>query len=168
MPGPTVEWIPREGPPEEISVVIDERMCCSTLLRVERLSPTRFVVADMLYLNGRYVWATHSFAQRYRWIRDLLEEFHTAELCELVHKDELEEVPIKGWESYSDSPGLAGCYQPLPSMVPMRWHPTEHPDVWKNGPHRLEVTTLALAERLRRNPVVYSRIFEGKAETLLS
>ena len=167
QPGPTVQWIPREGQPETLSMVIDERMCCGTLLRVERLSPTRFVAADMLYLNNRHVWSSHSFAQRSRWLFDLLEEFHTGELAQLVHKDDLEEVPIKGWESYTDAPGLMGCYEPLPPMIPMKWTPTELPDVWRNAAgHLLEVRTLESLQKLRKHPIVPSRVYEGRVEIL--
>lgn len=166
-PGPRVEWIPREGPRQEISAVIDERMCCSTLLRAERLSPTRFLVADMLYLNGRYVWATHSFAQRSKWVRDLLAEFHTMELAELWHKDDVEPMPVRGWEHYTDSPGMAGCYEALPPMTPTKWRPTDHPDIWVNAAgHRLEVRTLELSKRLRKNPIIPSRFHEGRVEIL--
>lgn len=40
LPG-EIKWIPREGSPEVISAVVDDRLCCGTLLRAERLSPTR-------------------------------------------------------------------------------------------------------------------------------
>lgn len=40
LPG-EVKWIPREGSPEVISAVVDDRLCCGTLLRAERLTPTR-------------------------------------------------------------------------------------------------------------------------------
>lgn len=168
LPGPTIEWIPREGPKELMSVVLDERMCCSTLLRAERLSPTVFVVADMLYLNGRYVWETHSYQQRSKWLRDLLAEFHTGELGQLVHKEDLGHVPVRGWECYNSSAGQQGVYIPLPPMVPMKWHSTEEPDVWTNATGaRLMVRTLEQVKRLRKNPVVPSRVLEdGTAEIL--
>lgn len=168
LPGPTVEWIPREGPKELLSVVLDERMCCSTLLRTERLSPTVFVVADMLYLNGRYVWETHNFQQRSKWLRDLLAEFHTGELGQLIHKDDLGEVPIRGWECYNGSAGQQGVYIPLPPMVPMKWHPTEEPDVWMNATGaKFLVRSLEQQKRLRKHPVVPSRVLEdGTAEIL--
>lgn len=169
MPGPTVEWIPREGDKEELSIVIDERMCCSTLLRAERLSATTFVVADMLYLNGRYIWETHTFAQRSKWLFDLLEEFHTKELGHLLHKDSMEPVPIRGWEYYSNTPGMIGSYVPLPPMVPMKWSPTDQPDIWKNAAGiTFRVRTLEEMKRLRKNPIVPSRILEGRVEILAS
>jgi hypothetical protein len=57
---------------------------------------------------------------------------------------------------------------PLPPMVLTKWSPTEHPDVWVNARgERLEVRTLALSQRLRKNPVVPSRLFDGRVETLL-
>lgn len=167
QPGPEVKWISRDGPAETISMVVDERMCCGTLLRVERLSPTRFVAADLLYLNGRYVWASHSFEQRSRWLRDLLEEFHTGELAQLVHKEDLEEVPVKGWEYYTACLGVAGFYEPLPPMVPTKWSPTELPDVWRNSAgHILEVRTLEALQKLRKHPVLPSRFHEGRVEIL--
>ena len=166
-PGPTVQWIPREGVPEEISVVIDERMCCSTLFRVERLAKTRFVLADMIYLNGKHVWQTHSFAQRSDWIRHLLDDLHTRELCEFIHKDELHDVVVRGWEYYSESPGVQGGYIPLPPMVPMKWTPTESPDIWRNSSGNiLEVRTLDLLKRLRKQPIIQSRIRDGITEIL--
>lgn len=168
LPGPTIEWIPREGPKELMSVVLDERICCSTLFRAERLSPTVFVVADMLYLNGRYVWETHTFQQRSRWIRDLLAEFHTSELCQLVHKDDLGDIPIRGWECYNASPGQQGVYIPLPPMIPMKWHPTDELDIWVNATGgTFAARTLEQQKRLRKNPVVPSRVLEdGTAEIL--
>lgn len=166
-PGPVVQWIPREGVAEPIQVVIDERMCCSTLLRVERLSKTKFAVADMLYLNGKHVWHTHSFADRSRWISQLLAEFHTKELCELVHKDELTDIVVRGWEYYSDSPGV-GSYIPLPQMVPTKWNPTEDADIWVNSAgHRLEVRTLELLNRIRKQPILQSRFHNGITEILM-
>jgi hypothetical protein len=168
-PGPTVEWIPREGDKEILSMVIDERMCCSTLLRAERLSATKFVVADMIYLNGRYIWETHTFAQRSKWLLDLLEEFHTKELGQLVHKDLLEPVPIRGWEYYADTPGMVGAYVPLPPMVPMKWHPTDEPDIWRNSVgNTFRVRTLEEMKRLRKNPIVPSRLLDGQVEILAS
>lgn len=62
----------------------------------------------MLYLNNRHVWSSHTFAQRSKWIRDLLEELHSADLCEFIHKDDLEEVPIKGYEYWTAEPGMTG------------------------------------------------------------
>ena len=168
LPGPTIEWVPREGPKELMSVVLDERMCCSTLFRAERLSPTAFVVADMLYLNGKYVWETHNFQQRSLWIRQLLNEFHTGELGTLLHKDEMDDLPIRGWECYNAQPGQQGVYIPLPPMVPMKWHPTEESDVWTTATGvPFMVRTLEQLKRLRKNPVVPSRVLEdGTAEIL--
>ncbi len=63
---------------------------------------------------------------------------------------------------------MTGFYDPLPQMVPMKWHPTEMPDVWKNATgHLLEVRTLEQAQRLRKNPIVQSRILEGRPEILV-
>ena len=167
-PGPTVQWIPREGVSEEIQVVIDERMCCSTLFRVERLSKTQFVIADMLYLNGKHVWATHSFAQRSAWIVQLLNELHTKELCEFVHKSELENVVARGWEYYSSAAGVQGTYVPLPPMVPTKWNPTDNPDVWTNSAGKtLQVSSLDMLKRLRKNPVLQSRTRDGITEILV-
>lgn len=54
-------------------------------------------------------------------------------------------------------------------MVPMKWHPTEMPDVWRNASgHLLEVRTLEQAQRLRKNPIVQSRVHEGRVEILVS
>lgn len=128
-----------------------------------------FVVADMLYFNGRYVWETHTFAQRSQWIRNLLHAFHTQELGRLVHKDDMDPVPIRGWEYYNGSAGQQGVYLPLPPMVPMRWSPTEHPDIWvtKQGA-TFTARTLEERTRLLKNPVVPSRILEdGTAEILV-
>lgn len=170
LPGPTIKWIPRDsGDPEELAIVLDERICCSTLFRAERLSPTLFVVADMLYLNGRFVWETHSFAQRSKWLHDLLQEFHTQELGRLVHKDDLHQVPIRGWECYNASPGMQGVFLPLPPMVPMKWHPTEDPDIWKlSTGATFHVQTLEQMKRLRKHPIIPSRILkDGTAEILV-
>jgi hypothetical protein len=166
-PGPKVEWIPRDGVPEEVQIVIDERMCCSTLFRVERLSKTKFVVADMLYLNGKYVWKTHSFAQRSRWMSALLAEFHTKELGELICKEEIVDPVIRGWEYYpSTSPGQ-GWFVALPPMIPTKWHPTESPDIWVNSAgNKLEVRSLELLKKLRKQPVLQSRVLSGIVEIL--
>jgi len=160
-------WVPRDGAPQEISTVVDERMCCSTVLRVERLG-NRYVAADMVYFNGRYVWETHTFAQRSVWLKQLLDAFHTSELAQIIHKDDLDPVPVRGWELYSNSPGMRGSYVPLPQMVPTKWMPTESPDIWKNlSGTLLEVKTLELLKRLRKNPIVPSRVLEGRVEILM-
>jgi hypothetical protein len=90
---------------------MDERLCCDTIFRVVRLSPTIYIVYDLLVLNGTRVHDTLTFAQRQDRISELLELFHHPDLVALITvKDVPPGTHIRGYEQYDSVPGSIGVY----------------------------------------------------------
>ena len=98
------------GRTEEIPLVIDERLCSDTILRVVRLSPKLFVVYDVAVLNGVRLHEKLNYQQRNEKI-DALLELHNPDLCALVS---VEDAPvgaiIRGYECYDCVPGSIGVF----------------------------------------------------------
>ena len=101
----------RTGRTEEIPIVIDERLCCDTILRVVRLGPGLFVVYDLVVLNGVRVHETLNYQQRKERIYDLLDIMHFPDLSALI---KIEDVPVgnhvRGYEIYDCFPGSIGTF----------------------------------------------------------
>ncbi len=98
-----------------VYMVMDERLFSDTILRVVRVSPTRFLVYDSYYLNGTNVFEKHSYSHRSSVLDELLEEFHHPDLIALQRpSDVLEcEFPLRGYECYDDNPGSVGVFLPV-------------------------------------------------------
>lgn len=105
-------WItPQEC--KKLPCSVDERICGGTFLRVERLSPLEFVVADIWMYNSNCVFACSSFLQRYDWLKLFLKMFTSYEkdiTIRLIHKSDISDVPIRGYEAYEDEIGKNGYF----------------------------------------------------------
>jgi hypothetical protein len=98
-----------------ISLILDERMFSDTVLRVVRVGPSRFLVYDVRYLNGRFVYETKSYEQRKELIVSLLAEFHSPDLVSLQTVEDVlpHEFPLRGYELYDSQPGTMGVFLPV-------------------------------------------------------
>lgn len=94
--------------------VLDERLFSDTVFRAVRLTPLRYIVYDIRYLNGIDVHSIHAYSERQQRIRDLLDEFHSPDLIALETPDQIPEweFPIRGHEWYDDVPGSVGVFLP--------------------------------------------------------
>jgi hypothetical protein len=99
------------GNQEELSLVMDERMCCDTIFRTVRLSKDVFVVSDVWAINGTVVHPRSTWAQRQDWIAEILRLFHQPDLTALFT---LADAPagtlVRGYEYYDDLPGSIGVF----------------------------------------------------------
>jgi len=99
------------GHQEELTIVMDERMCCDTIFRTVRLSKDVFVVCDVWALNGTIVHPLATWAQRQEWIAEALRLFHQPDLTALFT---LTDAPagtlVRGYEYYDDLPGSIGVF----------------------------------------------------------
>ena len=98
---------------KKLTCIVDERICGGTFLRVERLSPLEFVVADIWMYNSNCVFACSSFLQRYDWLKLFLRLFTSYEknkTIRLIHKADLVNPVIRGYEAYEDEIGKSGYF----------------------------------------------------------
>lgn len=98
-----------------ISLILDERIFSDTVLRVVRVGPSRFLVYDIRYLNGRFVYETKTYEERHALITRLLEEFHSPDLVSLQTVEDIlpYEFPLRGYEAYDSQPGTMGVFLPV-------------------------------------------------------
>jgi hypothetical protein len=96
-----------------LKIVMDERMCSDTVLRVVQLKPDVFLVYDLRTLNGVNLFEKLSYAERRARLRELLDAFHSPDLVALVDVDDapVGEL-IRGTECYDDQPGTLGVFLP--------------------------------------------------------
>ena len=98
---------------ENVQLVLDERLCCDTVFRVVKLSPTVFVVYDLLWLNGKQVHSKTAFDHRKAVIVELLETFHSPDFVALVGVDDIPAgTLVRGEEHYDTNPGTIGVFLP--------------------------------------------------------
>lgn len=99
------------GHEEELSVVLDERVCCDTIFRTTRLSKNVFIVNDVWVMNGTNVHSLGAWTQRQEWIAECLRLFHQPDLTALFT---LADAPagalVRGYEYYDDTPGSTGVF----------------------------------------------------------
>ena len=99
------------GHQEELSIVMDERLCCDTVFRTVRLSKDVFVVCDVWAMNGTIVHPLATWTQRQEWIAEALRLFHQPDLTALFT---LADAPagtlVRGYEYYDDLPGSVGVF----------------------------------------------------------
>jgi hypothetical protein len=98
-----------------VYLILDERLFSDTVFRVVRVGPSRFLVYDIRYLNGRCVYDIKSYEDRKNLLRDLLEEFHAPDLLSLQTVDDVlpAEFPLRGHEAYDSQPGTLGVFLPV-------------------------------------------------------
>ena len=88
----------------KIPCIIDERICGDTFLRVEKIGPLDFLIADIWMYNSNCVFACSTFQQRYDWLALLLETCtsHVPGTAKLIHKSNFKFDIIRGYEEYSN------------------------------------------------------------------
>lgn len=96
-----------------LSIVLDERICSDTVLRVTQVAPMVYIVCDIHTLNGKNVFDGHTFSQRKSLLSDLLDAFHAPDLVALVlPEDAPHGTLLRGHETYDDNPGTTGVFLP--------------------------------------------------------
>jgi hypothetical protein len=99
------------GHEEELSLVMDERICCDTIFRTTRLSKDVFVVNDIWVLNGTVVHSLANWTQRQEWLAEILRMFHQPDLTALFTvADAPVGALVRGYEYYDDLPGSIGVF----------------------------------------------------------
>ena len=98
-----------------LHAVLDERLFSDTVFRAVKISPTRYIVYDLVLLNGRPFHATHTYAERSTRITELLDAFHHPDLVALEPVDRAPawELSLRGTECYDDAPGTLGVFLPV-------------------------------------------------------
>lgn len=97
-----------------IHAVIDERLFSDTVFRAVKIHPTRYIVYDLRMLNGVDVHTLYSYADRFKWIAELLNAFHSPDLVALNTVDQVPEweLVLRGYEYYDNDPGTLGVFLP--------------------------------------------------------
>jgi len=99
------------GHQEELSLVMDERICCDSIFRTTRLSKDVFVVNDIWVMNGTVVHSLANWTQRQEWLTEILRMFHQPDLTALFT---IADAPVgtlvRGYEYYDDMPGSIGVF----------------------------------------------------------
>ena len=93
--------------------IVDPRICCDTILRVERLNPKLYAIADIWLYNGNCIAACSTFEQRFHWLKDLLRisHSHVQGKIQLLHKSDLPpNTSMRGNEVYVNVPGSPGYF----------------------------------------------------------
>ena len=114
--------------------IVDERMCGDTILRVERISPTKFVLSDIWMYNSNCVCACSTFEQRYKWTKELLSiaHQHTEDTIQIIHKSELPEGTLfRGEEVYTNVVNSTGFFAEQEKSNTLTILRTEIPDVYR-------------------------------------
>lgn len=97
-------WVSRNEC-KKVPCIVDERICGDTFLRVEQIGELDFVVGDIWMYNSNCVFACSTFRQRYDWLKNVLSRFTSyieGLTIDLIHKDDLGDVPIRGYEEHSE------------------------------------------------------------------
>ena len=101
----THEW-------KQITCFADERICGDTIFRAEKLNETQYVIADIWMYNSNCIYACSTFKQRYDWLKRLLTTFvyTTVDSIQLLHKSDLEETKVRGYEDHPEEIGKPGYF----------------------------------------------------------
>jgi len=108
-----------------LQVCLDERLFGDTIFRAEKLN-NKYVISDVFAYNSTNIFASTTFKQRYEWSRELLKRFYRTGLAEFVHKADLVNPKIRGYEVYDLKEGTKGSYEELAETIVR----TEIPDVY--------------------------------------
>jgi hypothetical protein len=89
---------------KKVPCIVDERICGDTFFKVEKIGELDYVVSDIWMYNSNCVFACSTFKQRYDWLKDLLKFVTCIEgvTIDLIHKEDLGDVPIRGYEEHND------------------------------------------------------------------
>ncbi len=95
----------------KLNVIVDERVCGDTFLRVEKISNSEYVVSDIWMYNSNCVYACSTFSQRYSWLQKWLPAVlpqHDG-FPNFLHKSE-STYPIRGYEEHPNEVAKPGYY----------------------------------------------------------
>jgi hypothetical protein len=96
-----------------VQVVMDERMFSDTVLRVTQVGANIFLVCDIRWLNGKNLFETLPYSKRRIVLDELLGLVHAPALTALLTYDEVPVLtPVRGWETYDETPGSLGVFLP--------------------------------------------------------
>jgi len=110
---PLALFVDKNDKPTAVPIVMDERMCSDTVIRVTQLKPNVLLACDIRYLNGINLFEKYSYAARRALLSSLLEAFHQPDLTAILTYDEVpSDALVRGWEAYDDDPGTVGVFLP--------------------------------------------------------
>ncbi len=110
---PVALFVDKHEKPVSLPIILDERLFSDTAIRVTQLKPDVFLACDIRYLNGKCIYDTLSYADRYAKLEELLDAFHRTDLTALLLYDEVPaDTLVHGWEHYDDTPGSMGVFLP--------------------------------------------------------
>ncbi len=92
-----------------INVCLDERLFGDTIMRAEKVRDT-YVISDVFVYNSSCIFKSTTFKQRYDWSKAILERFYRPGLAKFIHKSDLPEMKLRGYEVYDDKEGSHGCF----------------------------------------------------------
>jgi len=97
---------------EKIPCIADERICGDTFIRVEKIGDLEFIVSDIWMYNSNCVYACSTFSQRYDWLKKLIPLVfqEKAGFVKLIHKSEVDDYAIKGYEEHPEECGKPGYF----------------------------------------------------------
>jgi hypothetical protein len=96
---------------ETLPIIMDERVCSDTILRVVKISKSMFLVYDILVFNGTQIHGRKTYKERSALISDLLGLFHSTDLTALFHVDDAPVgTVVRGYEYYDEMPGSIGIF----------------------------------------------------------
>ncbi len=98
-----------------VHAIFDERLFSDTMFRAVRIHPSRYIVYDLVVLNGVDFHSSHSYAERSKRIAELLDAFHSPDLVALETVDQAPDwnLSVRGYECYDDAPGTLGVFLPV-------------------------------------------------------
>ena len=134
----------------KIPCCVDERVCNDTFLRVEKVGPLEFVVADIWVYNSNCVFMCSNFEQRYNWLKDWLKLCvgHVPGTAKFIHKSDIGNRKIRGYEMYTNDVGSKGFFRENDSKVSVKKMPL--PDCYEvSGGGYLRVPDLKTSQYLR-------------------
>lgn len=135
----------------KIPCCVDERICNDTFLRVEKTGPLEFVVADIWMYNSNCVFACSSFQQRYEWLQAWMKLClpYVQGTAKFIHKADLTNYKIRGYEMYTDDIGGKGFYKDDDGIAKVSVKKMSLPDCYEVAGGYLRVPDLKTSKFLR-------------------
>jgi hypothetical protein len=98
-----------------LHAVMDERLFSDTVFRAVKIHSSRYIVQDLLWLNGGDFHSSHTYVERATRVAELLDAFHHPDLVALETVDQVPswELVLRGHECYDDVPGSLGVFLPV-------------------------------------------------------
>ncbi len=110
---PLALFVDKSDKATPVQIVVDERLCSDTVIRVTQIKPDVFVACDIRWLNGICVYEKLSYDARRALLASLLEAFHQPDLTAVLPYDDAPvDALVRGWEWYDAEPGTMGVFLP--------------------------------------------------------